>query len=79
MGFLITAAQYRNFRSPFPVEIDGISERVLPESFLDTGIQSLEYDIVFLELDLGLGGAYVHIHSMGIDIQIDEIHRRSPL
>ena len=57
------------------LEIEAGRKGTPPEGLLDAGIDDLEDDVVFLELDFRLGGVDVHVDAVRIHLQIQEIGR----
>jgi len=74
--FVEAGAQYRHLPRLGIVEVDGPAGAAAGRGFPDAGIEGLEDDAVFLELDLGLGGVDVHVDGGRVHLQEDEIGRR---
>ena len=67
--------QHRHVISLRIAEINPPCKRILPQRLLHRSIDDLEYERVILELHLRFCRADVHIHTVRVNFQIDEIGR----
>ena len=76
---IVFFAEYRQVRDSLPVEIYAVNKGILPECLLDTGIDYLENHTVIFEFYLCLGRVDIHVHGIGIDLEIKHVRRRNSL